>query len=84
MLRIVLPFSALLATTNISPIARSIDVIDVIFVEVVLVIDGDVAVAPIAIAPIVCPRCSQYDSCAKCQPRPRHVARIIIGRIRPN
>ena len=57
MLWIVLPFSALLATTNISPIAPFIDVIDVVFVEVVLVIDGDVALAPIAVTPIICPRC---------------------------
>jgi hypothetical protein len=75
MLPIVLPFSALLA---------AIDIVDVAPIEIVVVVDGDVAVAPIAIAPIVCPRCSQYESCAKCQPHPRHVARIIIGRIRIN
>src|SRR5438477_1980675 len=73
MLRIVLPFSAVLATVGI---------VGVDSVEIVFVVNGDVAVAPIAIAPIVCPRCSQYESCAKCQPRSRHVAWIIIGRIR--
>src|SRR5437660_12729591 len=73
MLRIVLPFSALLTT---------IDIVDVVSIEIVVVVNGDVAVAPIAIAPIVCPRCSQYESSAKCQPRSRHVAWIIIGRIR--
>jgi hypothetical protein len=73
MLRIVLPFSALLIT---------IDIVDVVSIEIVVVVNGDVAVAPIAIAPIVCPRCAQYKSCAKCQPRTRHVAWIIIGRIR--
>ena len=75
MLRIMLPFSALLAT---------IDIVDVVSIEIVVVVNVDVAVAPIAIAPIVCPRCSQYESCAKCQPHPRHVAWIIIGRIRIN
>jgi hypothetical protein len=49
MLPIMLPFSALLAT---------IDIVDAIFVEIVLVVNVDVALAPIAIAPIVCPRCS--------------------------
>jgi hypothetical protein len=88
MLRIMLPLGSGAARSrpvfDVGSIGPLIDVSDVIFVEVVLVIDGDVAVAPIAIAPIVCPCCSQYHSCAKCQPRPRHVAWIIIGRIRPN
>src|SRR5205814_8793698 len=73
MLRIVLPFSASLTT---------IDIVDVVSIEIVIVVNGDVAVAPVAIAPIVCPRCSQDESCAKYQPRSRHVAWIIIGRIR--
>src|SRR4029077_5912952 len=70
MLRVVLPFSALLTT---------IDIVDVVSIEIVVVVNGDVAVAPIAIAPIVCPRCSKYESCAKCQSRPGHVAWIIIA-----
>jgi hypothetical protein len=49
MLRIVLPFSALLTT---------IDIVDVVSIEIVVVVNGDVAVAPVTIAPIVCPRCS--------------------------
>jgi hypothetical protein len=84
MLRIVLPFSALLATIDVSSIGPAIDVIDVILVEVVLVVDGDVTVAPIAITPIVCPGCSQDDSCSKCQPHPGHITWIVIGGIRIN
>jgi hypothetical protein len=57
MLSIVLPFSALLAT---------IDIVDVVSIKIVVVVNGDVAVPPIAVAPIVCPRCAQYDSGAKC------------------
>jgi hypothetical protein len=57
MLSIVLPFSALLAT---------IDIVDVVSIKIVVVVNVDVAVPPIAVAPIVCPRCAQYDCCAKC------------------
>jgi hypothetical protein len=49
MLRIVLPFSALLTT---------IDIAGAVSIEIVVVVNGDVAVAPVTIAPIVCPRCS--------------------------
>src|SRR4029077_16268012 len=73
MLRVVLPFSALLTT---------IDIVDVVSIEIVVVVNGDVAVAPIAIAPIVCPRCSQNEPCPKAHPPSRRVAWIIIGRIR--
>ena len=85
MLRIVLPFvAAACSVSDVSSIAASIDVVDVVFVEVVLVIDVDIAPAmPVAIAPgATGPGTQRKSGRAPRQPHPGVVARIgvrVIG-----
>jgi hypothetical protein len=80
-LRIVLP---LVAVSNVGSIAASIDVVDVILVEIILVIDVDIAPAmPVAIAPgTTGPGTQRKSRRAPCQSHPWVVTWIGVRVIR--
>jgi len=67
-----------------------VDIVDRVLVEVVIVVDGDVRVVPIAIPPVVVGPCgTQGNACPPSQRCPRLISRIgvriigILGRRRP-
>jgi len=80
MLWIVLPVAAgSRSVSDVGSIAAFTDVGDVIFVEIVLVIDVDVSVTPVAIAPgAPSPSTERKSRRAPRQSHPRVVARIRI------
>jgi hypothetical protein len=64
-------------------VTRSVGVIPVVSVEIIIVVDVDVPVAPIAVAPVVVtPPRAKRETGAPRQTHSRVVARILIGIVR--
>jgi hypothetical protein len=67
---------------TIATLTRAIVVIPIIAIEIVIVVYVDVAVPPIAIAPVIAPIGTPCNASAKRQSHSRVPARIIIGIVR--